>query len=78
MKHTDRERLRKTWREMYQNYMKLRSTAIEILLYPEATAEHVMPAKDTLCEIHAIVLETQRKLEQLGVLGTWDPRLPKE
>lgn len=75
MKQAERDKLRFTWREMAKNYRGLRATAMKVFLCKQATAEHVLPARQALCDVHASMMETQRKLEQLDVLGFADPRM---
>jgi len=71
-----RDALRKNWREIYQNYMKMRSGTLTLLLNPEATAEHIMRAKEMLCSAHKHAHEVQASLNQLQVLRFHDPQLP--
>jgi hypothetical protein len=77
MTHAQREAARKRWREMYQNYMKAQALLWEVLMHPDATAENIMPARQSFINISKHVRGVQDSLEKLNVLGFHDPRLPR-
>jgi hypothetical protein len=69
------EAARQRWKEMVINYRKMREVVWSIMLCPEATAEHVMPAKEGMARTHKMMCETQRELEHLHVLNYSSPRM---
>ena len=70
-----KQKLRTNWREAVINYRKMKGTVWKIILCPQATAEHVMPAKEKMVEVHKWMREMQGSLDALGVLGFHDPRM---
>lgn len=75
MTYAQREAARKSWREMYQNYMQAKALLWQVLMHPDATVEQIMPARQSFINIDRDVREVQESLEKLKVLGFHDPRL---
>lgn len=75
MTHAQLKAARSKWREMYQNYMKAKALLWQVIMHPDATAEDVMPARQSFINIDRHVREVQASLEKLEVLGFHDPRL---